>query len=676
MSAALLLCRSRIRESWRPVVVLVLTIALGTGVSLAAVAGARRTAAAHDRLLEVVNVFDLGISLNEYDPTALPARLLAIDGVREVSQHAGFFDVRSPDIPADVPNFWFGPVGGQKTVDRVIVYEGRLGEAVDEVALNQTLAERTGLGVGDRLRLEVVDPTSFETVEESAVEIVGIMGLPEAVIEDEADANNIVYLSPAYVDSALDRVAWGQAVLRVEDGPGVAEALAAAGYEQDQNRSSLREQAQDSVRVLAVALAGLGVLAGLATLTIAVQWLSRLIRRSPGEEIGLHAIGCRPRQRVRADVLLALTITVPGVVVGALLALVASPLFPVGSLREVAALRGASFDGWALIGGGAVLAAALVGVATVVAAVSRRRSGRGTPTPMPLGPLASLPTAATGIRLATGGSRPTIVVGLAMAVAAAIAAMTFTGSLDRLVADPARSGFTWDLMAKEPFTLLDEEAIEATIAAADGVERATGLGYLEARVAGRPVVVSTWSSVDGSPFPPVVTGRLPSGAFEALVGEQTLDDLGLAVGDRIPVEIFEFDDPFASEPSGSVTHDFTVVGTAISPAIGIGGTDVPRLDGGVLLDGSDVVDLVPSGRQSDLYLFDLADAVDPEAFREENFPDGLPDAFSMATEWYRSATPSEVIEAASARPALVAGAGAVGLAMVATMGHSLFGLVA
>ena len=676
MRAAGLLWRAEVRTHRRALVVLVLTVALGSAVSLASLAGARRTAGAHGELLESVNAFDLGISLNAYDPLTLPDRLEAIPGVAEASQHTGFFDIVSPDLPPDEPVFWFGPPDGQKTVDRPVVYEGRLGETVDELAVNTTLAERADLTVGDHLELVELDTTTGEPVGGREVEIVGIMGLPESVLEDEADANAIAYLSPAYVRRALDRHVWGQALLTVDPGAdaAVARALAEQGFEQDQDQAGLRRQAQDSVRVLAVALTGLGLLAGAASVAVAVQWLLRLTRRDDGEELALDALGCRPGQRRLADLAVAATGAVPAVVLGGLLAAAASSLFPVGSLRAVPAVRGPSVDALVLLGGGGLLVGLVVVTTTAIAELGRRRTGRREPLAVPLGPLAALPTAAAGVRLAAASSRLGAYTGLVAALAAAVAAMTFTGSLDRLVDDPDRSGFTWDLMAKEAFTPLDHDAIEAVIAEAEGIERATGLGFTEARVAGRPQVLSVWTTFAGSPFPPVLDGEAPTGPFELLVGRRTLDDLDLQLGDRVPVEIFEFEDVFSSDPIGSVEQDFTVVGTVVAPAIGVGGTEVPRLDDGVAMAGADLARLLPEVRPSNLFLFELTDDVDPDDFRAEYFPDGLPDEFAFATEWLTSAQPSEVIEAASARPALAAATAALLLAVVATFGHALLGI--
>ena len=66
-----------------------------------------------------------------------------------------------------------------------------------------------------------------------------------------------------------------------------------------------------------------------------------------------------------------------------------------------------------------------------------------------------------------------------------MATVTFTGSLGRLIADPALVGFSWDLGGRTAFDPVDLGQVRGLTADDPAVERVTGLGYSSAEANGK-----------------------------------------------------------------------------------------------------------------------------------------------------------------------------------------------
>ena len=404
---------------------------------------------------------------------------------------------------------------------------------------------------------------------------------------------------------------------------------------------------------------------------VAGQALNQQLRRRRRADHSLKAMGCDTGQLVLADVLYAATVVGVGVLLAVALAVAASPLFPVGPVRRAHVVRGADVD-VAALGGGAALVAVAVLMLVGLASWQRRKLNR------PLSPgripaaLASRPAPATGLRLvaASRGSWKTVA-GVAAGLAIVVAAMTFTGSVGRLIAEPALVGLSWDVGGQASFDAVDREEVRAKVRDEAGVERVTGLAYFSGTVNGAEVVVAGLDGMKGSPWPPVVAGRTPVADDEVLVGSATLDQLGIGLGDSITIEVVSggFAAPFAT----SLSPPLEVVGSAVAPAIGQPGADTPKLAVGILALTA-ALGVPDEARASSVVLFDLADGTEP-ADLIRRFPDGLPVARGSGTDWFTTATPAEVSQAGSARTVIWLGVGALAVAIVGTVLHTLLGSV-
>ena len=257
--------------------------------------------------------------------------------------------------------------------------------------------------------------------------------------------------------------------------------------------------------------------------------------------------------------------------------------------------------------------------------------------------------------------------GVAAGLAVVVAAVTFTGSLGRLIGDPSLVGLSWDVGGRTPFDPVDLTQVRSLVKDEPTVERVTGIAYFGGTVDGSDVVLASLDAVKGSAWPPVVSGRVPVADDEVLVGSATLDQLGIELGDTISVTVSAFD--FGGSSSTTQTPNLTVVGSAVAPAIGLQGADTPKLDVGILA-GRQALRLPDEVSSSVIVLFDLAEGVDAGDL-VGRFPQGLPVQRNTPTEWFTSAAPAEVSQAEAARTVVWLGVGLLAAAIVGTVIHTL-----
>ena len=676
MSEVLLLWRTRLRSSWRAAVVLIALIALGGGVALSVAAGARRTASANDAILEATNASDINFAYGPADPAEMDALVRPLDGVEDANSWVGF--VATPPGKGTAGNFtviglWQDPA----TVSRPVITAGRMPTAANEAMVNESWATRFGVKPGDHLEMALIDVELFEEGSPLSLDIVGVGLLTDEVIEDELAFKPLVLVPRAFTEGHLDRAVWGKTRLDLapgaDAGPIVAE-LAAQELFVDELLGEDRARVQTALRPLLLTLAGLAALAAAATVLVAGQALTRLLRRRRADDRSLQAMGCTTRQLVAVDLLYAALVAGAGAALAAGLAVVASPLFPVGPVRRAGQNRSIDLDLAILVSGGAALAL------TVVALVGlgswrRRTSSR------PVSPgrvpaiLATRPAPATGLRLGTAQRGVAVTLaGTAAGLAILVASLTFTGSLGRLIADPALVGLSWDVGGITAYDPIDVAGLGDLLADDPTVERVTGLGYSAGEINGTAVSLAIFDAAKGSPWPPLVAGRLPAAKDEVLVGRTTLDQLDLRLGETVAIVIptGEGGEDDSTE-SSNVTRIFRVVGSAVAPTIGTGGTDTPKLSTGVLVS-SEGLDVPAETLFSDNMLFDLAEGTDP-ADLKARFPQGLPNEGGTPTEWFTSATPAEISQAGGARGVIWLGVAALAVAVVGAIVHTLLASV-
>ena len=647
---------------------MVLLTAVGGGICLAVAAGARRTAGAYDRAIDLTNGGELGSSYVPDELDKLPAIIESMPAIDDYTQAVGF-QVILPDV--GVTGFAaFAYYNDPVVLERPLILEGRMPVAANEVFLNEASATRAGASVGQSLNVVIANVDFTELSPPERLVVVGVGLLPDEIYEDETGAKPAMIFGQEFVAPHRGLVAWGAVIVSVAPNAERADAIAQMldrGLTIDNDRRTDREQARAAIRPLVVTLGALALLAGLATIVVIGQGLHRLMQRSLADERGLAASGCSRAMLVAADVGVAVTVGIAGAIGAITVAILASPLFPQGRARRIDDLRGFDVDGTTLGLGAAALLVALV---ALIAVSSLRPSRPGEPRPgSSPSILGASPAISTGVRFATG-RRGLLgaVSGAAVGLTSIIAAVTFTGSMDHLVARPELAGFNWDLVGRDSYAVIDAEAVADRLRDNADVERITGLTFADVEVDGTPLPASVWAATKGSPWPSLTNGRAPSGPNEILMGEKTMADLGYEIGDSITVGFAGAD----NDPSAVVEFTMTVVGTAVSPSIGLAGTDTPRLDEGVLVRQEDI-----AGRTFEYgssMLFDVVDGADPESVKAL-FPEGLPDDVDSKTEWFTTVHPAEVIQSDDAVNVLVLTIAALLIAVMATVAHNLLSFV-
>ena len=686
-----LLWRARLRGSLRRVLALVLLTALGGGIALAVAAGARRTNDVQDAVIDLSSSSEVGASSGPGDPEEAARIMDSLPAVGDFSQLVGFQTLLPGTTLPNIVSLalYSDPVD----VDRPLVLDGRLPATAEEIFLNETSAAEAGATVGDELLVQLAAPDYSEVFPPETMVVVGVGLFADEVYEDETGVKPAVVYAKAFVDAHRDQIAWGAAGATVAPGATRAELvrqLLDAEFTIDNDAEAGRDQARGSIRPLVATLWALSGLAGLATIVVVGQAFRMLVRRRPGESQTLSAMGCGRSTLLAADLAVALAVAVAGVLGSVAVAIVASPLFPQGEGRRISELRGVDVDLVVLGLGGLALLVALSGV---VAGTSAGRAQRADLRPgMAPGALGARPAMSTGVRFATGRRRLVGTVGgVAAGMIGVVAAVVFTGSMSSLVARPDLAGFSWEVMGRESYITIDTAAVADEVGDDPDIERVTGLSFNDVSVDGTPIPASVWEAVKGSPWPPVVTGRAPQGPDEIMLSPRSLAEIGSEVGDTITVA---FSTSVDQEKPMEV--EMAVVGTAVSPSIGIPGTDTPRLDEGVLVRHEDIVRIeeqiaAETGlplcgdegadfetcvdiEYGSAVLFDLADGVDPGSV-EARFPDGLPDDLEVPTEWFTSAEPSEVTQAARAVDVLTYLVVILLIGVMATVAHNLLGFV-
>lgn len=675
-----------LRRQARAIVVIAVLCGIVVGVGLWGLAGARRTASTYERYLADAGSSDLSVNVNSADRPLTLDEVVGIveaagrlDGVERSATYVGMesmaleADVERPVTPMEVVGSLDGRFLEQ---DRVAVTEGRLPAAdrVDEVLITERGARARGLAVGDRTRVGAVDIRDLEAFTGEGelpiagifeVEIVGFGVFPDDVVDDEYDRIDRLLLTPAATERWLDvagSYVWHG--MRLDEGAAVdgilAEYRELAGEGAFVNTLVTADQAADVQRAigpLVVALAVFGAAALLAALAVGAISVSRLTRGRP-ELAVLRAIGLRPRQLVIVGAAPAAATGLLTAAVGVAVAVVLSPLAPVGAVRAVEPARGVDLDAAVLLPGFAIAVLALVvaAVATARGIVRPREAGAARdrlPWAARVG--ARLPpTTSLGIQRGVGSSQVTgaptrsTLVGSAIALVAVAAAVTFGASLTELSDRPDRYGWAADLAltAGSGYDTIDLDEAGRLADGDERVEALTVAGYTDVELDGRFVPAMAAAAVRGEPLISVLEGRFPNGPGEVALGGRTARDLDVDRGAELD----------------GLDQRLEVVGIVAFPAIGPVTSAHPAMGEGALFP---LEVLGEGGAQPSIAFIDLADGVDPGAAAED-----LTEIFTRSTdggfmEPFTLLRPAELDGAEDANGTVRAIAGVVGVAALA-----------
>jgi ABC-type lipoprotein release transport system permease subunit len=622
--------------------VLTVLIAVAGGAAIAAAAGARRTASAYPRFVIAERGFDLmtGGDLGD-DPGAAVRTLEHLPEVAEYGQanlvsFAAIFPsgrlATAPEIivvsdPTD-------RVG--VTINRFKILSGRALDpsASDEAVVDFATADRYGLRVGSVIRVVIGDPTA-KPPQTVAVRVVGIEAAPGFFPAfGSAAVFPLIFVSPSFgrehhipVDPAN-----AAPILRLKHGQ-----TGVARYVAEVRRAGLRTVdipaiqsvlttgVQQSIRLEVISMWALAVLLALAGMAILGQALARQTYLASDGLPDLRAMGMTPAQLTSLGLARAAAVGLCAAVLAIPVAILLSPLTPIGLARIAEPHPGIAVDGSVIATGTVLLLAFVILVAAVPswrAARSATRAAKpalGARSPVTsMAERAGSPTRATGIRMALqpGRGRTAVpvrsaILAATLAVATLASSVVLWTSLHHLLATPRLSGYPWDVFVDASGENGDAR-LAATASAAirrdPDVANVTQGGFVNVVIGGHHVFgVIPDEHNEGLLAPVMLEGRAPRGADEVALGTGSLREAHVRVGDRVTMTLDQ------SESTPPTIHP-RVVGVAVIPPAPFAATGPAE---GAILPGAAFVRLNPEAapalRSGTLpFLVKFNDGVDPE----------------------------------------------------------------
>ncbi len=610
--------RANLRRGWRVGIGLALLVAVLGGVVLATAAGARRTSSAYGRLLDVVNPPELLVSPAGggpgFDPSPFYDALAEVPGIRGMRVFAGI-----PVVPqAGTPSARLGealsgggvlaPIGdSSQDVGRPRLVAGRLPDPAraDEVMVSELLARTGGVDVGDHIDAVILEPDETDSVVLVAtpdkgtpirLTVTGIGVLHEEVVPFDDLSSSGTARGTAALSAMVDRgtTNFEGAMVDVEPGTdlvaltdviedlGERPELGTGGAVFVSDQAAAASAVNDSMRPLAFALGVAAVAIGFVALLVVGQAISRATREANDDVDALRAIGSRPADRVAFLASRAAVIGVVGAVGAVVLAVALSDRFPFGVARVAEPEPGLRIDPLVLVAG-----AGAVAVLTTLSALpsaflgAHRRPQRPRPSLLAGAAAASglSPAAVQGVRFATTGSasrsvplRSTLVA-VTVAIMAVVATVTFAASLVALIDTPSRYGQGWDRMVDAQFGPAPVTRVVDQLESVPDVE-GIGVGnYGDVTVNGVPVTAFDLRSVRGLVSVGIVDGRPAAAADEIVLGGETMDSIGVDVGDRVDVD------------RGGGVEPMLITGRGVFPQMGQGSFSTTGLGSGAQLAG-------------------------------------------------------------------------------------------
>ena len=708
--------RAELRARWRALLGVALLVGLAGGVTLAAVAGARRTDTAFSRLLEKTNAADILVNPDNGIDSALRLEDVAkLPQVAQIGREDGLMvSPANPRSMADIQNFALvGVSDGRAGFDfaRPRLSAGRLPrrDRPNEVFVNEVMAERFGLTVGDRFPLVGFTDADTQAIDGSAApeavlaairsgkvgrridaRLVGIGRLPEDIAVDQGFEQSQMYFGPGFRDRFPDVAAgfWG-AVVRLRHGAADVPAFR-AGVEQlvpdeavaFQSTAKTATKVARAVRPSVLALTIFAVVIGLTGLLVIGQALARQTFVDAADNDALRALGTTRRQLFATTMLRATVVAVIGGLLAVVLAVVLSPLAPIGVARGAEPDPGIAVDA-AVLGLGFLLAIAVV---LVLAAVPAWRAagihGRDTALVRPsrvataVTDLGLSVPASAGVRMALEPGRGrtavpvrTTIISAGLAIAVVVGAGVFAASLDHLVSTPRLFGWNWDTHvvvnnASDPATAAARDQAESLFDGSPTVARWGTLTLSDISVDGTPMPAVGLDPSKGAVVPTLVDGALPRGDREIALGRLTLQQLGVGVGDTVT----------ARDNDGNLVP-LKVVGTVVLPGLGTyPGSDKTSLGEGAVVMRDLLLTLGPDFGRDD-YFLQFADSATPaqrETFlaKVQDVQSG-PDGFQIEGVQ----RPSDIIAYDRVRTTPIVLALVLALLAAATVANALFSAV-
>jgi hypothetical protein len=365
------------RTAWRPALTVVILTGLLGAVSMAALAGARRTESAYGRYLQGVHSSDVMVNIPSPDESLI-ARVEHLPGVRSSAAFAGIS--ANPVVHGHVDDSFLtdsvsSSVDGEfYRLDTLTVISGRMPNPASarEIALTPGIARLFGVRVGGTVRYELYDAETQKAIGSAPFRVTALVE-PEPALVDQFDEGDGATLSRAATLRFNREIGYSWVGVRLDRGTAGLPAFQSNlrrltaqvghGYTFEVRRlSTVHRQVQNAIRPQAVALAVFGGLAALALLVLVGQSLAQWLQNLTGSLRTLRAFGLTRRGAALAAGLGPALAVGVGVGLAMAGAWALSPLAPLEPVRQFDPVRGAQFDTTVLVGGGLLLGVALLGL--------------------------------------------------------------------------------------------------------------------------------------------------------------------------------------------------------------------------------------------------------------------------------------------------------------------------
>ena len=707
--------RAEIGSTWRGLIVLALLAGLAGAVSLAAIAGARRTDSAFSRMLAATNAADVLVNPDYGNDSNLDIdRVRALPMVAELGIERGISALPLPirGINEIENTLALGLADRASTrVGRVNVLEGRQPKAgaADEVLVNPRFASRAHLSVGDRFDVLVLRRADFGALDAAGLtpaqtttalnegrfgrriplRLVGIGVAPSDIVVDEGFEQSAMITTPAFVARHRDANAGFYGLFlrlrhRDADLPAFKRAVQALPHEgaiEFQTTRVTAAKVDRAVRPDVGALSIFAIVIALTGLLVVAQASARQMFVDSIDHPTLRAVGYRRRELFATSMARASVVALVAASLAVVGAIALSPLTPIGPARNAEPDPGVRLDAPVLVVGGLAIVLAVLALAAIPAwwysragrSVAERAPARASRVSEWLrGAGAPLP-AASGVRMALEPGRGrtavpvrTTIVGCALAIGTVVAAVTFAVSLDHLVSTPRLYGWSWDLRVT---TSGDDAAdaaavtrtVDRTLHRAASVRAYSDTVISRIDVDGVTVTALGVHPRKGVVEPTIVSGRAPIRADEVALGARTLDQIGASVGDRVRVR----------PDAGGAPEQLRVVGRVVLPGLGTyPGSDKTALGEGALLTKTTLQRLGPDFGAGP-FLVRLHPGANRSALTKTLIPSGRFDKVEVAT----LERPSDIVAYERVRSTPLLLAGILAVLAVATVANALIAAV-
>jgi hypothetical protein len=593
MLPVLALAAHKLRAGWRSWAALAALVALAGGVVLTAVAGAVRTDTAYPRFLAASHAADALISPAESGTGGYYAAVGRLPGVAAIAAVNGL-TVLPVGADGSLGNDAVtiasadGRYGRDLEIPKLLAGRLPAASAPGEVAVSQIAAARLHLRVGSVLPMAAVANTSPSRPRHLTEHVTGIfidrgsilaVNYLDQVPRIWASAALSRELGPGYLsfDGAYVTVRPGTALSALSAGAqGLARRYPTTGgqvFVADERVQA--DTVERAIRPQAIALALFALAIALTALLVVGQVAARALTAAAADNSTLAALGMTRRQLLGAGLLEVLAAVVAGGAGAVVVAVAASPLMPIGPARLAEPSPGVSVNA-AVLGIG-FAATCLLLLARVAQTAWRQAGARpelapplpgGSPPRVPaLLAAAGAPlSAVAGVRLVLDrrrgrGAVPvrSALLGLAVAVAAVAASVTFGANLLRLVDTPRLYGQDWDIAFEGQFGTFTQQQFAQFKARAPGISNVT-LGIHGTVTIGTTVIPAIGLAAATGPVTSstVLSGRAPATGSEIALGGAVLRTLGLRIGQTVTV----------TTPGGP--RPMRITGSAVFPYFGQG----------------------------------------------------------------------------------------------------------